>query len=133
MIWIVAAMAAAAVSVPDVSGQWKTESRGGIVEIAPCGESICGRLVTSEGLKADPGLSDFNNQDEKLRHRPLRGLPILYGFKAKGDSWDGGKIYNAEDGKTYSAKLTLEDANHLKVRGCVFVPLCKTQTWVRVK
>ena len=38
-----------------------------------------------------------------------------------------------DDGKTYKAKVTPIDANTLKVRGCVFVPLCKTQTWTRVR
>ena len=41
--------------------------------------------------------------------------------------------YSAEDGKTYSGKITPLGANQLKLRGCVFFPLCKTQTWTRVR
>jgi uncharacterized protein (DUF2147 family) len=58
---------------------------------------------------------------------------LISGFTADGDAWSGGKIYNPDDGKTYKAKVTPVDANTLKVRGCVFVPLCKTQTWTRVR
>jgi uncharacterized protein (DUF2147 family) len=63
----------------------------------------------------------------------LRGLQILSGFKQDGNGWYGGKIYNAEDGRTYGADITLTNANTLNLRGCVFKPLCKTQTWTRVR
>lgn len=128
-------MLAMAMAAPqDVAvGRWKTETRGGIVEIQRCGASICGRLLTSEHLRTNPNLKDANNANAALRNRPLRGLQILSGFKADGNGWSGGKIYNAEDGKTYSAYVTPEGPNQLKVKGCVFRPLCKTQTWTRVR
>ena len=115
-------------------GTWRTEVREGIVDIRRCGTSICGKLVTSDGIRADPTLTDRNNKNPALRNRPLRGLPMLSGFKpAEVGVWSDGTIYNAEDGKTYSARLTPEGADRLKVRGCIFVPLCKTQTWTRVR
>ena len=114
-------------------GRWKTETRGGIVEIQRCGASICGRLLTSDLLRTNPNLKDARNSDAALRNRSLRGLQILSGFKAESGGWSGGKIYNAEDGKTYTAYVTPEGPNQLKVKGCVFRPLCKTQTWTRVR
>ena len=108
-------------------------TRGGVVEIQRCGASICGRLVTSELLRTQPNLKDANNKDASLRNRPLKGLMLLSGFKGDGDAWSGGTIYNADDGKTYNAKLTPIGNDKLKVRGCVFVPLCKTQTWTRLR
>jgi uncharacterized protein (DUF2147 family) len=129
-----ALLAAAPAPATDTAiGTWKTETRNGIVDIQRCGASICGRLVTSELLRTQPGLKDSKNAKPELRNRPLKGLLILSGFKAEGDAWTGGSIYNADDGKTYSAKVTPIDANTLKVRGCVFVPFCKTQTWTRVR
>ena len=128
-------MLAMAMAAPqDVAvGRWKTETRGGIVEIQRWGASICGRLLTSEHLRTNPNLKDANNKDANLRNRNLRGLQILSGFTQSGNAWTGGKIYNAEDGKTYSAYVTPEGPNQLKVKGCVFRPLCKTQTWTRVR
>jgi uncharacterized protein (DUF2147 family) len=114
-------------------GQWKTETRGGIIEIQRCGPSICGRILSSDGLRANPNLKDARNSNAALRDRSLRGLQILSGFKQQGDGWYGGKIYNAEDGKTYNAEVTLAGPNQLKLRGCVFKPFCKTQTWTRVR
>lgn len=127
------ALAAASPSADAAIGRWKTETRGGVVEIQHCGASICGRIVTSDNLRTQPDLKDANNSNAALRGRPIKGMLMLSGFTADGDAWTGGKIYNAEDGKTYSAKVTPVGANQLKVRGCVFVPLCKTQTWTRVR
>lgn len=114
-------------------GRWKTETRGGIVEIQRCGASICGRILTSDTLRTNPNLKDVKNSDAALRNRPLRGLQILSGFTQSGNGWTGGKIYNAEDGKTYGSDVTPSGAEQLKVRGCVFKPFCKTQTWTRVR
>lgn len=128
------ALAAAAAASPDaVVGRWKTETRNGIVEITRCGASLCGKLLSSDGITANPALKDVNNKDESLRGRPLKGLQILGGFSFKKGVWDGGTIYNGEDGKTYDARITLIDPNTLKLRGCIFVPLCKNQTWTRVR
>ncbi|TCT00622.1 DUF2147 domain-containing protein [Aquabacter spiritensis] len=117
----------------DVTGTWLTPTDNGIVEIAPCGASVCGRLVSSDDIKANPALTDSRNSDASQRSRPLKGLLMLQGFTGSGGAWSGGKIYNPDDGKTYSATLTLEGDNTLKVRGCVVVPFCETQTWTRSK
>ena len=130
---LLAAGTAAAAAPSDVVGRWKTESRGGIVEITECGQSICGRLVSSEGLKANPALKDVNNKDESLRSRPLKNMLLLKGFTRKKDEWSGGSIYNAEDGGTYKATITMQDPNRLKLKGCIVWPLCKTQTWTRIR
>ena len=135
MLMIVAAAAlAAAGPAPEAAlGRWKTESRNGIVAIERCGASICGNLLTSDGLRANPALTDINNKNPAQRNRPLRGLSMLSGFTRGDGEWTGGTIYNPEDGKTYSAKVTPQGPNTLKVRGCIFVPLCKTQIWTRVR
>ncbi|WP_340314751.1 DUF2147 domain-containing protein [Rhizorhabdus argentea] len=128
------ALAMATGASPDaVVGRWKTETRNGIVEIARCGTSLCGKLMTSDGIAANPAMKDVNNKDKKLRGRALKGLQILGGFSFEDGVWDDGTIYNAEDGKIYDARITPVDANTLKLRGCIFVPLCKNQTWTRVR
>lgn len=125
--------AAAAVSPDAAIGRWKTETKNGIVEVAKCGASICGKLVSSDGIRANPDLTDSNNKDTALRGRKLMGLQILGGFTRENAAWTGGTIYNGDDGGTYKATVTPADADHLKVRGCIVWPLCKTQTWTRVR
>lgn len=117
----------------DPTGLWLTPTRSGQVEISKCGNGLCGRLVSSEGLKADPALKDVNNSNASLRGRALKGLTILTGFSGGPQEWTGGSIYNAEDGKTYSGTITMDGDNTLKLRGCVVVPLCKTQVWTRLR
>jgi uncharacterized protein (DUF2147 family) len=114
-------------------GRWQTENRHGVVEIARCGSSICGTLLSSDGLRANPQLRDEKNKDAQLRSRPLKDLRILQGFQWKSGSWFGGTIYNAEDGGTYGATVTVIDSDHLRLKGCIVWPLCKTQTWIRLR
>ena len=133
LILVALALAGAPQPADSAIGSWKTETRGGVVEIVRCGASICGRIVTSDKLRTDPNFKDEKNGNPALRNRPLRGLQILGGFARHDTGWVGGNIYNAEDGKTYNAEITLAGANQLKLRGCVFKPFCKTQTWTRVR
>jgi uncharacterized protein (DUF2147 family) len=128
------ALAAPLYQSPDAAvGRWRTQTRNAIVEIQKCGASLCGRILTSDALRTNPELNDNNNSNAQLRNRKLRGLQILNGFTQRDGGWYGGKIYNAEDGKTYSAEITLAGNDTLKLRGCVFKPFCRTQTWTRVR
>ena len=133
MIALIMAVAlSSGVSADAVAGQWRTQTRNGVVEIERCGPTICGRLLSSTGLNANPALTDLNNSDPKLRGRPLKGLQIMSGFAPRQGAWSDGSIYNAQDGRTYRGTVTPVDADHLKVRGCIFAPLCKTETWTRI-
>jgi len=127
-------LAAAAAMSPDAAvGRWRTETRNGIVEVERCGASICGRLVSSDGLRTNPNMLDINNKDAALRGRHLMNLQLLGGFTRGNGEWTGGTIYNGDDGGTYKATVTPIDADHLKVKGCIIWPLCKSQTWTRVR
>lgn len=132
MIALLLAAAVAAPSADAAIGRWKTESKNAIVEIAPCATSICGRIVTSDGIKANPDLRDTENKDPALRMRKLAGMQILGGFVRGDGAWTGGTIYKADDGGTYKATVTPLDADHLQVKGCWFF-VCKSQTWTRLR
>lgn len=133
MSLLVAMLVAAPQAGEGVEGRWKTQTRNAIVEIQRCGSSICGRILTSDALRTNPDTRDTHNSNAQLRNRPLKNLQILSGFTADGANWNNGKIYNAEDGKTYSADITMAGPDQLKLRGCVFKPFCRTQTWTRVR
>ncbi|NKJ42012.1 uncharacterized protein (DUF2147 family) [Novosphingobium sp. SG720] len=130
----VGAYATPAMAAPEQAiGRWSTPTKHGVVEIAPCGPSICGRLVESDSIRANPAFADGNNKNAALRSRPLKGLTILQGFTRSNDGWQGGSIYNPEDGGTYKATITIADPDTLKLKGCIVWPLCKTQTWKRLR
>ena len=115
-------------------GLWRTPTNNGEVLITACdGGALCGKITTSDRIRLDPGLTDSKNKDAGLRSRPLKDLPILKGFTGGPSEWKGGSVYNPEDGGTYKGKIKVVDANTLRLTGCIVFPLCKTETWVRIR
>ncbi len=117
-----------------VFGFWRVESGAAVVEIAPCGEQACGRIVGLRDPLGEDGapLRDRRNPDAALRDRPICGMALLGGFTRDDDGWEGGTIYSAEDGETYSATMRLDAPDALRLRGYVGVPLFgATQRWTR--
>ena len=118
-----------------VFGFWLVESQRSIIEIVPCGESACGKIVwLKEPLGDDnqPKLDNLNSDDE-LRGRALCGMELIGGFSSgETGKWSGGSIYSPKEGKTYSASMKVRDDGTLKLRGYVLLPLFgKTRTWTR--
>jgi uncharacterized protein (DUF2147 family) len=134
-----AALACAALAAPaaaqtaDPTGLWQTPTNGGQVRISRCGQALCGVLVTSNNIRANPDLRDENNSNRSLRTRTIRNVQLLSGFTGGPTEWRGGAVYNPEDGRTYRGTITLTNANTLNLRGCVVAPLCRNQTWTRVR
>ena len=119
----------------DPKGKWLTDGGKSHVKIDACGDKLCGEIVWLKEPNNDDGSAkvDVNNENETLRSHPIIGLKLLSNFSGKGPGkWEGGKIYNPEDGKTYNSKLEEAGANALKVSGCVFI-FCKTQNWTRAE
>lgn len=128
----IAALATPALAA-DVTGLWQTPTNGGQVEIARCGNSLCGKLVSSNHIRENPALKDVKNKDQAQRGRTLKNLQMLYDFTGGPTKWTGGKVYNPDDGGTYSGTIELLSDNELKLKGCIVAPLCKTQKWTRLK
>jgi uncharacterized protein (DUF2147 family) len=127
-----ALLGASAAQAADAVGVWRTATNGE-VEIFHCGPDICGRLLTSPRLKADPGLRDQRNKDPGQQNRPLKGMVFITGFKGGPAAWRDGRLYNPEDGNTYAGTITLMPDGRLQLKGCAAVVLCKTQVWTRVR
>jgi uncharacterized protein (DUF2147 family) len=60
-------------------------------------------------------------------------MEILRHMRPDGDEWSGGEILDPETGKTYRAKMRLEDGGRkLIVRGYIgFSLFGRSQTWLR--
>jgi uncharacterized protein (DUF2147 family) len=60
------------------------------------------------------------------------GIPILINMKRSGQRWEG-EVYNAENGKTYTANIKLESPDVLNIEGCVFGGIfCGGENWKRM-
>ena len=106
----------------DVTGTWLDHTGQGAVEIRPCGETMCGRVVW---LK--------NPMHKSRSGRPICGAQIL-GNLHRGDpnTWSSGWIYNPEDEERFSAEIKLENDNTLLVTGYLGIKLLgETFTWKR--
>ncbi len=123
---------------PDaVVGTWLNGTKKGRIQIYKQGDKYFGKLIwliePNDPATGKPKI-DNKNPEPGLKSRPLLNLNIMTGFSYDGGNvWDDGKIYNPEDGKTYSCKMTLKTPNTLDVRGYVGISLIgKTQTWTRI-
>ena len=113
-------------------GLWRLSNGKLTVRVASCnGDKLCGHVAAlAKALKDDgtPQL-DINNPNSALRSRPVIGLQIINGMTQTGpNSWKG-KIYNADDGHTYSAYAKLI-GNKFRVKGC-WGPFCKNLDFSR--
>ena len=99
-------------------------------------DKFCGKILwVDESEKNRPiPYRDIENPDKSLRDRTLAGLPFLKGFEFDGDDkWEDGKIYDPENGKTYSCYMKLKDESTLEVRGFIgFSWIGRTEVWTRI-
>ena len=129
-----------------VMGTWLSESGVAQIKIGPCPDAasgpICGfvsNLINPKGPDGAPvapdAATDYRNENPSLRTRKVIGMPLIWGFKktSEPNTFEDGKIYNGEDGKTYSANISLQPDGKLRLRGYVGSTMFgKTQLWTRV-
>ena len=106
-------------------GLWLTKKKDTAVRIEACGELLCGYI---SWLRPDVEQQTPDGQ-------PLCNQKVLWGFKQDNrqpELWTGGKIYKADDGKTYSGRLRLMGPDSIELRGYLGLPLIgKTYTLTR--
>jgi uncharacterized protein (DUF2147 family) len=115
-------------------GTWLTGSVKGKVLIYKDGDKYSGKIVWLKEPNREDGTAklDRNNSDKALQTRPIMGLNMLKGFIFDVDKWVDGTIYDPENGKTYSCKITWRDGK-LDVRGYIGISLLgRTDTWFKV-
>ena len=106
-----------AARAPEPTGIWYDHTGRGAVEIAPCGDALCGRVVW---------LKDEAN-------RSACGMQIIGGVRqVGGGAWDGGWIYDPDREARYSVEITPLGAQQLKVVGYMGTKLLsETMVWHR--
>lgn len=120
-------------------GTWATTGFGSKVQIYPCENGrnpveLCGSITWLWEELDEQGIArvDGNNPDKTLRGRALVGTQILSGFRQNEDGvWKGGKVYNPDDGRTYSGTIQDTPTGLLKLKGCALKFFCQTQQWRR--
>lgn len=118
------AVSATALAADPVAGVWATEpddnGNVGHIQVAPCGDDICGVLVRA-----------YDNTGTQAETDQI-GMRIVWGMKNTGPgTYGGGKVYAPDRDRTYNSKMTLS-GNSLKVEGCV-LGICRGTSWTRVQ
>lgn len=121
-------------------GTWFNEEKDCKLRIYKCGKSgekYCGKIIWLDEPNEEDGTpkADDENSDPKLQKRPLMGLVIMKRFVYDEDNvWEDGKIYDPENGKEYSCKMTLISKDRLDIRGYIgFSFIGRTAEWTRAE
>jgi uncharacterized protein (DUF2147 family) len=122
------ALSAGTAFAADPVGDWLVKEGYAHIRIDNC----FGKLWGIVAWEKTPGI-DTENPDPAKKSRPTLGIPILMGLKqTKPNKWEG-EIYNSQNGKMYSANISMVDDNTLELEGCLFTNfLCQAQKWTRV-
>lgn len=123
MAAVILALGPAGTALADPAiGTWKTEVDDGAfayVEIAKCGAALCGTIARTFNASGE-----YNSAN--------KGRQLVWDMQPTGNgAYKSGKIWQPSTDKTYRSKMALS-GNTLNVSGCVG-PICKKQTWSRVK
>ncbi len=102
------ALAAAAAADP-LEGLWRTaqddNGNSGLVEVAPCGDKLCGRLTRAFG------------PDGSQIESPNVGRFIIWDTAPAGGGEYRGRVYSPDRDQEYNSKLVLS-GDRLSVSGC---------------
>ena len=118
-------LSAAPAFADPVDGLWQTEpddnGNTGHIQIAACGDRICGVLVQA-----------FDGGGAVMASDNI-GKQIIWDMIPEGDGYyDGGKVWSPDRDKTYKSNMQLT-GDSLTVKGCV-LGICRDGgTWARVK
>ena len=115
-----------------IIGKWCVEDKTNMFDFYRTGNEYRARLIPL----AKPSMLDTNNPVDSLKSRKLYGVTLIYGlvYDAKKNRWDGGRIYNPENGKTYFCNcILMANGTQLLFRGYLGVSILgETRTWTRV-
>lgn len=121
-----------------IAGIWWNDEKTSKIEVKEENGKFIGTVIyinPEKYVNGEPE-KDNMNPDDKLRSRSRLGLQILSGLKfdASDKEWQGGRIYDPKNGKTYDCFAWFEkDANTLNIKGYIagMKWLGRATTWTR--
>lgn len=107
-----------------LEGAWRNPKGSVEVRIGPCGEALCGTVITATpSAIADARDSGFPT---------LVGMQILRDYRPSGHGRWQGTVFVPDMGRSFSSHIVMVDADHVLVSGCLLGGfLCKSQLWRR--
>jgi uncharacterized protein (DUF2147 family) len=105
----------------DWQGLWMTDDQDAVIDVASCGDDICGTLIAFDSSTYPR--RDQHNPQHELRLRPVCGLRVLGGRIDAGHRLLHGWVYDASEGRRYqisSIRQRNEDTLVLALRIAFF-------------
>lgn len=124
MMTAVLGLGAGAAMAEPLLGTWLTSKddngNSGLIEVAPCGNALCGTLVKS-----------YDETGKEMQSDNI-GRHIISETVPTGGGEYKGKVYSPDRDKTYKSRLQLQ-GDRLKVSGCVLFICRDGGTWQKVE
>lgn len=113
-----------------ILGEWWTEKKDGRIRFVKHENGTYRGIVT---WGAQPRKDRFN-KDPKLRDRAIVGMALMWNLVYRDGKYEGGYVYNPEDGRTYRVTASMTGSSALELRGYLGIPLLgQTQTFSRYR
>lgn len=116
------ALAPASAMAKSLEGRWKNGAME--IVIAPCGPSLCGRVVKASAQQ--------QSKAQRGSGTRLLGSRVIDNIESVGPGRWSADVFVAS--RDMNARGTIEQVNpnRLAVRGCVLAIICKTTHWDRI-
>jgi uncharacterized protein (DUF2147 family) len=102
-----------------LEGKWANPKKSVIVNVAKCGDALCGTVSWASAKNRDKGAGP--------------GTRVLSDLKPLGDGTYRGRAYEPKRKISGSAIVRQDGPNVMVVKGCALMNLlCKEQRWTRV-
>ena len=112
-------------------GKWYTSGKKAIFDFYKVGEEYRARLIPL----ARPNMIDKRNPVDSLKTRRISGTTTIWNltYNPQKRRWEGGRVYNPENGKTYFCHCRLlKGGDNLQFRGYLVVSaLGQSKIWTR--
>lgn len=114
-------------AVDKIIGVYWSPKKDAKIEIYKKSDTYFGKSIWTETKR-----KDLKNPNPSLRDRELLGTDLFTNFVYKDGTYEDGKIYDPENGKTYDCKISF-NGKSLKVRGYIGISLFgRTETFQRI-
>ena len=113
-------LASSPLAAAEIEGRWRSPGGNSIIEIAPCGNDLCGTVAWA---------SDKAKKDAAKTTSDLVGTQLLTGLQEKKPGRWHGKLFIPDKNMRVTAKIQLASPSQLKVSGCAAKVICTSQTW----
>jgi uncharacterized protein (DUF2147 family) len=105
-----------------IEGRWKNPIGSAIIEIAPCGGTLCGKVVWA---------SARGRREASKSTSHVVGTTVLTGLRPARNRWTG-SLFIPDDNIHVAARLQLLGNGALRLTGCAVAGLfCRSQIWTR--